>query len=85
VGMDADVGVVAIGWRIRPNAAVLSRLLGLSLFDLCNLCAYTRHTHKELCHLHLRKRHEKTGSWTNEIPLTVARLCIQIMKAYPWN
>jgi len=40
-GMDAVVGVAAAGWRIRPNAAVLSRLLGLSLFDLCNLCTHT--------------------------------------------
>jgi hypothetical protein len=35
--MDADGGIVAVGWRIRPRAAVRSRLLGLSLFALCNL------------------------------------------------
>jgi hypothetical protein len=39
-GMDADVGVVATECRIKPNAAVRSRLLGLSLFDLCNLHMY---------------------------------------------
>ncbi|PSN31714.1 hypothetical protein C0J52_22077, partial [Blattella germanica] len=37
VGGIDDVGVVAVGCRIRPNAAVRSLLLGLSLFDLCNL------------------------------------------------
>ena len=71
---DAVVGVAAAGWRIRPNAAVLSRLLGLSLFDLCNLCTHVQHVYQELCHLCLRKQHEKPGSWTNNIPFIVAGL-----------